>query len=310
MATGMNGPGSAQFRPMEIGEILDRSFRMFRAAWKPLVIVGLIGTVPGVISGIGGLMLVGGVSSSDPTRSLLFRVAMQAQGGDFSQVLALGGVYLLMALAAMLFYPLVQGAVIAICSRAFLGQPTDAGMALRISLRRYPALLGTMFLLGLTYLVAIPLLAIAGLVILAILTIPAGLVALSVYFAFTNHAVVVEQAGGGVPAMTRSFKLVGGRFWPLLGLGIIFTLMMSVVGGMIGFVFNLPLSIAGAITQNFTLSMIGALVTSLVTAVTMPFKLVGLTLAYYDTRMRKEGFDLELLAQSRAVNPDPTSGGL
>lgn len=308
MAAGMSGPGDPMLRPMEIGEILDRSFRVFKVAWKPLITVGLIGAVPGIITGIGGMFMLGGIDAANPTRNFLFRAAMEADGGDFTKLLGIAGIYLVAALASLLLYPLVQGSVIAICSRSILGQSTDAGTAMRIALRRYPALLGTMFLVALAFIVALPALTIAGLVILAILTIPAGMVALSVYLVFTNHVVVIEQAGGGIPAMTRSFRLVGGRFWPLLGIGIIFTLMMSVAGGILGVVVNLPIQIVSTVTHNIGLTMISVIITSLTAAITMPFKLVGMTLAYYDTRMRKEGFDLELLAQSQVVNSNPNPG--
>lgn len=304
MTSDMQGPRTPQFRPMDIGELIDQSFRLFLRNWKPLLIIGGISAVPSILTAGFTNMLQGSLKS--PTNNQLFLFMSSMEEGDFSRVLSLVVMLLVAALGLFLLTPLLQGAVIAVCSRTYLGQPTTAGQALRIGLRRYFPLLGTMLLSGLMFLVAIPVLAIAGLLVLAPITIIAGLVALSVYTAFNNLAVVVEGAGGGAPAIARSFRLVTGRFWPLLGLGVIFYLIDMMTRQTVTFAVNqfFALVLASATSGTvFTVGWISSIFLGAVAAVTTPFHMVGLTLAYYDTRMRKEGFDLEMLAHSQVAAP-------
>jgi len=294
----MNGYQGPVLRPMDFGELLDQTFQVYRRGFRPLITVGLIAALPSVVVSIlSGLFVTDQIDSPD---SPLFAAVLNAQYEDFRQLTSVVGVYLLLVVGSLLLSPLIQGAVIAICARTYLGKPTTAGQALRIALSRYPALLGTSLLKGFFLVLAGLVLVLAGLVFLAFLTVPLGLITLGVYLTFSYHAVVVERAGGGIPAMSRSFQLVNGRFWRLLGLGIVFTLMVAVVNWMVTYVSGLPSQFFPGQSMMAVFVVIAALLGGLASAIVTPFNMLGLTLAYYDTRMRKEGFDLEMLAQSQA----------
>jgi len=296
MSAWMNGPRQPTFRPMEIGEILDNAFKIYMRAWRTLIPIGLIGALPGLILSVasGSTMTF---NTRDPMNSPMFRYITRIEQGDFTPVFVLLGGYLAFAVASILLYPWVQGAVVAVCSRTYLGMETSVGQALSISGGRYPRLLGTMLLTALMYIVALPAGLIGGLVIFSFLTVPAAMIWVGVNTAFNSHVIVVEGAGGGTPAIRRSFQLVKGRFWPLLGLGFIFSILISVATQAVTYLVTIPaVLLQGSMPWLTTASV---LIATLVTAAVLPFKMVGLTLAYYDTRMRKEGFDLEMLARSQ-----------
>lgn len=293
-------------RPLEFGEILDTAFRLYFRTWKSLLIIGAISAFPSVL--LSGLtQSAAWAGTSNPTNSWFFRAMENALEGNFGDIITVAGVGVIAMMAMLLVWPLVTGSIIALSARVYLNQPTTLQDAFRIAGRSYLPLLGTGLLWVLMLIVALPVFTIAGLVFLAFLTIPAGYIVLYTFFAFRNLAIVVEGAGGGIPALARSARLVKGRFWPLLGLGVVFTMLGGVVSAAINYLVVLPLSLLqvgyahSALLGWFTAILSGAGI-----AVIMPFSLVGLTLAYYDTRVRKEGFDLEMLAHSQASGVNPT----
>lgn len=302
-ATTNSGSYRPLLRPMDLGEVLDHSFKLYRHAWKPLLTIGLVSAIPTILLQ-GVFRSLTAMDFNNPTSGWFAQAAMKADRGDFGDMALL---IVLMSGAGFLFmllYPLVQGAFLAVCSSTYMSQPITAADAFRTAGRRYLPLLGTAFIVGLMVFVSIPLAVIAGLVIFSPFTIIAAIAALSAYTAFTRHAILLEGAGGGIGAIKRSFKLVSGRFWPLLGMGIIFAMLVGFTGGLVNMLVAMPVTVLSIVSgPNAALNWLVAVVTGLSTAVTAPFMMAGLTLAYYDTRIRKEGYDLELMAQSQMTPP-------
>ncbi len=275
---------------MGMGELLDQSFRVFGRCWKPLFLITMLLTVPS--------MLLSGAFQSATVLAAFNSASIQIIR-DLPGAEALIGTWLLTVLVTVALTPLVMGGLIITSAHAVQGRAVEAGQALRLAARRYWPALGTVLLMILFILLALPVLVIGGLVILAVFTVPIGYLALFVYSAFTLHSVVLEGHPGGLAPIKRSFRLVRGRFWPLLGLGIVFSLMTSVLTGGL---FAVMVAIAAALPPGPLMGWLLALGTGISSSLTTPLGAVGLTLAYYDTRMRKEGLDLELQA-----DPPPVS---
>jgi hypothetical protein len=289
----------SMLRPMDLGEILDQTFKLYRRCWKPLALLGLIIAVPSIImQGIVQLSIVG-LPGNALSKSPLSYAITAATKGDYSTVAQFLTIYLLFLLALGLLGPWVRGAIVTICSRTVLNQPVSIGESLRISGRRYWAFLGTALLSWVFFILAIPALIIAGLLFLAFLTLPIGLTLLTAFWIFTTHVIVLENVGGGMPALKRSYALFKTRFWPLLGLGLIFGLLAGVIALLIQYPASL---LHTAVFKSTASAWFVALVTGITPMITAPFVTVGLTLAYYDTRVRKEGFDLEMLANAQLTN--------
>jgi hypothetical protein len=123
------------------------------------------------------------------------------------------------------------------------------------------------------------------------------------FYSVTMPVLLVEDERGRA-ALKRSRRLVKGRFWPTLGVVLLSSLMTTFVQGAIAApTFALVLTHSNhvvTVAVQTLGNMIGVvLVTPFTAAVTMAL--------YIDLRIRKEGFDLMLLAQR--LGTDVPAGG-
>jgi hypothetical protein len=114
--------------------------------------------------------------------------------------------------------------------------------------------------------------------------------------------VVLFEEGRGRGALSRSRALVRGRWWPTCGVLGITSLLSALVGGALQGVL-LGVSAAGGEVVD---AIARAVATSLSSMLTTPFSAAVVTVLYFDMRVRKEGFDLELLARQVGVEPPAT----
>ncbi len=314
-------PAPVLLRPMDIGEVLDTSFKVFRFAWKPMAMISLINAVPMVLF-TGYFQSVLAVDTGNPSNSLLLQSLLRAGTGDWRGIATMISIYVGYILLYILLVPLVNGALATAIWDVVLGSAPTAGNALRRAGRRYLGLLGTSVLKGILalLLLGLPIISATEVVsdlppllqglLTALLTLAmlCGQAALFMYTGFTTHAVVLERVGGGPAAMKRSFRLIRGRFWPLLGLALVFYAMISVLSGLVSLVVTIPTGIAAAAAGQFgQVTLLQGLGSAISQMVVMPLLLIGHTLAYFDTRVRKEGLDLELIALAQRQSAVPPS---
>ena len=132
------------------------------------------------------------------------------------------------------------------------------------------------------------------------LAIPIGLVFIVlaaifwIRWLFATQAITLENTRAR-QGMRRSWQLTKGSAWRVFGIMLLLSLMVAIISAvptyLIGFAIPLlvrDLAIQTVINQSLS-SAVGILLT--------PIQLITTTLLYYDLRVRKEGFDLELLAQ-------------
>jgi hypothetical protein len=100
----------------------------------------------------------------------------------------------------------------------------------------------------------------------------------------------------GFKALGRSFDLVRGRWWPTAGTILLANLL--VVAVRTGFtIVLLPLTAVGAFSGNgFVSALANGVATAAATVLTIPFVAAVIAVLYFDLRVRKEGFDLQMLA--------------
>ena len=117
------------------------------------------------------------------------------------------------------------------------------------------------------------------------------LIIVFVRFVFGSTVLVVEGKKGS-KALRRSWQLAKGSFWKIVGTLVLAGIMASVVEGV--------LSIPGAVAfaevgpAGWPFLAIGG---SLAAIITTPFTTLITVLLYFDLRIRKEAFDLEVMAQ-------------
>jgi len=119
---------------------------------------------------------------------------------------------------------------------------------------------------------------------LVLIGLPLLVYVLVVWFFYTQAIIIEGQ--GPVAALLRSWALVRGTWWRVFGIGIVFVLVLGIAG-----VFA---AIPGLILfmANETL---GNLLVSASTVLVAPIAYVGATLVYFDLRVRKEGYNVEML---------------
>jgi hypothetical protein len=301
--------GYGRFRPLGIGELLDASFVLYRRNLLLLVAITAVVQVPFAILDLVVFQLLGVGADLDAAGRPGFFGTAANPNGSFTDVQAA-------TLKALFIYGGIVGAVqmfvvlplsLAAMSRAvsdrYLDRPASLGSSYAAAVRRGGALLGAIVLLillvaGLSVaaFVGVALVTLAGPVgiVPAIALLLAWLLALplvAVRSTLFAQAIVVEGVGS-LTGLRRSWRLTHRFFWRTFAIVIVVYLLQSVVG----VVLQAPISlvVSGTGTQQLLGKAVGAVTSVLVS----PLILIALTLVYYDLRIRKEAFDIEMLAAS------------
>jgi len=252
-----------QLEPLGFGELLDAGFRLWRRNFGKFSLIALIATAPIAIV-------------------QFFFLRSQIQLIEAGQVLvddpdAFNRTAGLITLASLVSAAVSFGAMYAMATRRYVGQQLTAGNALKDGLKRFFPFLIT----WLIYLLAVGL----GLVALVI---PGLFLGVSLFLAFP--AFWAERAGP-FRSLRRSWALVKGRRWVLLGVIVLGFLLLS----LLSFLATGPAVLAGDNVALF--AALNGLVVPIYSAVLTPILPVMGTVSYYDARVRKEGFDIELASR-------------
>ena len=283
-------------RPLGFGEILDVGIKLYLKNWRPLIlcVVGLVLPVQ-IITVL--LLLSVAPDLLDPTET-----SPRLDSDDGDALLAAQGVS---ALLQMLVYVIATAACFKAVSDAYLGAEPSAKRSLAFAVKALPKFL----LLGLLYVVVLGAifggLALAGPVALGIgiLVLIVPLIYLSVAWSLTIPAMLFERTMPWT-ALQRSFRLVKGRWWPICGVIIVGVMLVSFLAGILQAVIQLvPAFLADGNEAVLAFSTVVA--GTVGSALTTPYTAAVIALLYFDQRVRKEGFDLEILAQGLGERYDP-----
>jgi hypothetical protein len=173
-------------------------------------------------------------------------------------------------------------ATVFVVSESYLGRPLPAGDALRRATPLLTRLIICSLLLAIVVAIGFVFFLVPGIVLLC------GLL-----LAFPS--LVLEPGHSATGALSRSWSLTRGSRWRMLGLLVTMLLLLYVplVGlGAVAAVLA-PRGAFGATSGMLTLAVVGV-----VQMLLYPLFYCVLTVAYYDLRVRKEGFDLEVLAST------------
>lgn len=144
---------------------------------------------------------------------------------------------------------------------------------------------------------------------------------LGVLWGLYSLPILIED-NAAVKALRRSGELVKNTWWRVFGimlaLFIIYQMIQSILTNSFGIVFFLVTGVREVQDPNFletlrrifipspidigwSLYMIRSFVTTAIVAITLPIITIGSTLLYFDLRIRKEAYDLELQATQPQV---------
>ena len=271
-------------QPMGVGEILDTAIKLYRSRWRSMMAIVAIALVP--ITFLQVFL----------TRSLGTPFSPDAVPADVEGTLIASAI--LAVIQLLVVQPFLTAAVAKASANIYLGHTVLVGPTFRFAVSRIHSILWISILLVL--LVLLPALALGILaalvgepellVLLTLLLVIPGIVVF-VRFYFGSTVLVVEGKKGS-KALRRSWRLAKGSFWKILGTLLLAGILASVVEGIL----SIPAAVAfGAIgPAGWPLYAIGL---SLAAILTTPFTTLIAVLLYFDLRIRKEAFDLEVMAQ-------------
>lgn len=259
---------------MGVGQIIDAAIRLYRRSWKVFVAIVAWPLVPLALAQALAFRNVtptlGSFNANNPPTTL---------GGAFSTVFP-GHTAALLAAFSFIHYFLVFPFLTAAVSRAagdmYLGRDVTVKQVYRVALGLFGAIVWVIVL------VAFP-------VALGLLLVIPGIY-LGVRLILSPIALMLEGARGG-RALGRAWALTKGNWWRMFGLGLLTILLTYIVTAIAAVAFAILAHVAGPV--GWVVSGVGS---AAATVIVTPFTTIVLVLAYVDLRIRKEAFDLSILA--------------
>jgi hypothetical protein len=265
----MDSTNLPRFEAMTTGALLDRAFRLYTSNFSLMLGITAAAYVPFYL-----IMVV--IESR-------VGINVQAPSGGLSTLLFQ---IVFMILWASIAFPIASGAATYAISERYLGNEVTIGEALGLALSRF----WTLSLAQITATIRV----MFGFLLLIV---PGILWMLS--YALIVPAVLIEGQKA-TPSLRRSRDLVKGQRGKVFCVMFIINLLQGIlalgVSMISGMIFNSD-SAGGAVLHSAMNNLLSIFLT--------PLGIVATILLYYDMRIRKEGFDLEML--SRAITPNVES---
>jgi Membrane domain of glycerophosphoryl diester phosphodiesterase len=310
-----------RLRPMSIGDMLDAAFRLYRQHFLTFIGIVALLQVPMAI-----LQFAAQLPYLQALQRFTTNPPVTRPGGSpldifpFAQLLPYYAlIFGLGIIQYLLVYNLMTGALANAISRSYLGQPFSILSAYNIGRKRIMALIiaslmpfaasvvfvaliigcavGALFTLGVRAgeqpNIGLTIALVIGMVGVMIV---GGFAALFFYvrLLLTTQAIVLEGQGPWA-GLKRSWRLVGQAFWRCLGIVLLVSAFIFIVSLIVQLPLTMLAALSGTLVGNSILyQSISSLVTYSVQILVLPLQFIIFTLLYYDLRIRKEGYDLEL----------------
>ncbi len=323
----MNSFDSFILAPMSAGDIIDRAIRLYRRNFLALLRIVI---APSLVAYAGSILM-----------SIGFRNFTLSRGDTriLITILMMFGGFLLWAIGKAAFYAVLGGSSRSLIAHFFEGKPIMARDVYHAVRERIWSLIGATLIIGLLILgilmityffISIVVMIFALMMatifnempawmqtvitlILGILTLGALAAAgLLVYSRIVYVPQILMVEGKGVfSSISRSFALASGQirriatlflFWFVVGWSVVWLLLFPLEL----FSYWMGVDITPFNTNVPVWYSVGyQTVAQLSEILLMPIAMLGFTLLYLDSRVRKEGYDVELLA-NRTLAPPPS----
>lgn len=277
---------NADLRPMTLGEVLDRTFSLYKSHFW--LFVGLMSgpflilLLTNVVTGALGLGRAAALGAAGPGHAA--SISGTFIGGVIGGGLIVAVIYLALVGAA-------QAATVFAVSDLYLGGPATIASSFKQVRGNVGKILGVMFLTGLVVGVGFILLIVPGVILLCRtgIAIPAAMI----------------EGQGPRDALSRSWELTKGFAMQIF---LIF-LLVWIIGIISIAIFQVPITLLAGSSRPQALSF-GVLVlqnlSSFISQVLVgPVGTIAYCLMYYNLRVRKEAFDLQHLMSSMGTGSTP-----
>lgn len=270
-----------KFEPMTVGQILDSSFRLYKRNFTRFITIIAIVQVP--------LSLLNILSTQ-----YFFRGQPFSAEDPLAVPMMPFAAFLIPTFLAVIATTLSNAALLKSISGSYLGKDVSVGDAYSFVFPKIWTLIWASILVGLVIMVGLMLFVVPGIIFMF-------------WFILTTQAIVIEDIKAR-RGMSRSKSLVSGNLNKVFLLSLIIIVISIIVNFITGFI---PGLFGPFLKESFTAFIVIRQLSSLVgTVLITPVWAAAFILLYYDLRIRKEGFDLEMLAQRLGVkNRSADAGG-
>jgi hypothetical protein len=284
-------------RPLSLGELLDRTFSLYKENF--LLFFGMMAW-PSVLT----------VAMSLTMQALQFAAVPRAGGGGFSVVKfqTMTGSLMLIIVGYWVVYTLALGGTAFAVAEVYLGKTVTISQAYHKVVRRFWGLMGLLLWIVLQVggifmvlgVIMVPLMIAAPVVgaVLMFIFIPVFVVVpvyLLLRYAVSVPALIMEDLSV-IKAAKRSFQLMKSN----VGRAFLLGLLTGIIAYVVMIVFQGPFLVGGMLMAvrgqpPLWIMALGAIMGGIGGALASPLLMIGLVLLYYDIRVRKEAFDLQLM---------------
>ncbi len=295
-------------RPLGIGDLLDELFAIYRRRFRTFVGISAVVQIPIALLSLPHATTTPGyylfAVLSGQANSLANNLAdASRQSSSVASVLAV-----LIVVLAVVGSVLELAAITAATSAYYVGEQPSVERSYRQAVGRFWPLVRLALLLALVF-TGLVLLAVVPFVVppLACLSFPAA-VAVGVYvvvsWSLAPVALVLEDRPGALPALRRAHRLVAGAWWRTFAVLVCLAVLLAVLqlsastlSELVGV--GLQAILAPAATAQPTwIAVTVSLLASLMATLLGPLFYIGLSLLYFDRRVRVEGYDLAVQARA------------
>ena len=291
-------------KPLGVGDVLDRTFNVYKQ--RPLLFIAL-SAIWYLLLVIVFVVLAVAIFASAITTF----VRQSPQNVDPATLIGAASSFVAFViigiLVAILLFSAQSASLIRAAGLRYMGKETNVGEAFGAGLRASPRV----FLAGLLAFVLIALFWMAVFLVAALiggLTQSGGITALAIFVAvcaaivatfyltaswLVTPIVIVVEGLGPIAALSRSWGLSSGNRWRIIGIQFLLGLLNLVLSALLSSVF----AIGGQAGQGtgLVLQQVANFASTIVWA---PVEWIAFTVLYYDLRVRKEAFDLQLAAEA------------
>ena len=296
MAMNAGGRG-IRLRPLDISDVLDELFRVYKQSFVPIITAMAIVVVPSALLTLFATLILLGLGLGMSQASITDRLSREATIALLGAGIGAALIMFLLAIVTSLAQLVAAGALVRVVSNTILGEPISIADAYREALDRFWRLSGV----GIC--VSIPLM----LLVVTCLGIPVA-VFVGLGWSLVFQAIMLE--GQGIfDSMRRSWGLVDGHRWRLL---VCFLLIIVIEWFLLaapsGSLAVMTAGVTAFSDDSLAVQMAMQIVQTVVQAACQvlftPIGYIGATLIYYDLRVRKEAYDLQQrLPQVEIVQP-------
>ena len=293
-------------RPMSTSQVLDRTFSLYRQNF--ILFAGIAALAPACLLLIRFLTLSIG------------RASTNGMAGMIAAGVAAGLAMIALFILWLIGYVLSYGATVYAVSRFHLGHGTSIREAYGL-IRPYAGRLVGIVILAFLAVVAVTLVALiagaalvfatggfkggpsGGVILILVLLVVATILAdlyVSAKFALSVPACVIENLGV-TDSMRRSSQLAQGSILRL----VLVNFLAAIISLVLSMVLSVPyfIGVALMVTKKDPAALVPFLMLQyvaefLASSLAFPIATIAVSLIYYDERVRKEAFDLQLMMQT------------